>query len=59
MLRPAVLAAALKAAMAPAPTRTVRLTALLAMEPQLLTPSLSSEESRPLATFGRIRGNGK
>ena len=41
----AVLAAALKAAMAPAPTRTVRLTALLAMEPQLLTPSLSSEEA--------------
>ena len=41
----AVLAAALKATMAPAPTNTVRLTALLAMEPQLLTPSLSSEEA--------------
>ena len=29
----------------PAPTRTVRLTALLAMEPHLLTPSMSSEEA--------------
>ena len=41
----AVLAAALKAN-GPASMRTVRLTALLAMEPWLLTPSLFSEEAR-------------
>ena len=40
-----VLAAVLKATGGPAPTRTVRLTALLAMEPRLLTPSMSSEEA--------------
>ena len=41
----AVLAAVLKAIDGPAPMRTVRLTALLAMDPQLLTPSLSSEDA--------------
>ena len=41
----ATLAAVLKVALGPAPIRTVRLTALLAMEPRLLTPSLSSEEA--------------
>ena len=41
----AVLAAVLKAGYGPAPIRTVRLTALLAMEPRLLTPSLSSEDA--------------
>ena len=40
----AVLAAVLKATGGPAPVRTVRLTALLAMDPWLLTPSLLSEE---------------
>ena len=41
----AVLAAVLKASDGPAPIRTVRLTALLAVEPRLLTPSLSSQET--------------
>ena len=41
----AVLAAVLKATGGPAPARTVRLSALLAMEPRLLTPYLSSEEA--------------
>ena len=41
----AVLAAVLKAAVGPAPIPTVRLTVVLAMEPRLLTPSLSSEEA--------------
>ena len=41
----AVLAAVLKATGGPAPVRTVRLTALLAMDPWLLTPSLLSEEA--------------
>ena len=41
----AVLAAVLKVAPGPAPIRTVRLTALLAMEARLLMPSLSSEEA--------------
>ena len=41
----AVLAAVLKTTDGPAPIRTVRLAALLAMEPRLLTPSLSSEDA--------------
>ena len=41
----AVLAAVLKAIDGPAPMRTIRLTALLAMDPQLLTASLSSEDA--------------
>ena len=41
----AVLAAVLKAAGAPLPIRKVRLVAVLAMEPRLLTPSLSVEEA--------------
>ncbi len=41
----AVLAAVLKANGGPAPIRTVRLTALLALEPRLLTPSLPSEDA--------------
>lgn len=41
----AVLAAVLKAIGRPASTRTVRLTALLAMEPRLLTPSLSVDDA--------------
>ena len=41
----AVLAAVLKGAARPAPIRTVRLAALLAMEPRLLTLSLSSDEA--------------
>ena len=41
----AVLAAVLKAFGAPAPAREVRLAALLAMKPRLLTPSLSAEEA--------------
>ena len=41
----AVLTAVLKAIDGPAPLRTVRLTALLAMDPQLLTPSLCSEDA--------------
>lgn len=40
-----VLAAALKAFGAPAPAREVRLTALLAMKPRLLTPSLTADEA--------------
>ena len=41
----AVLAAVLKAVGAPVPIRRVRLVAALAMEPRLLTPSLSAEEA--------------
>ena len=41
----AVLAAVLKAAGAPIPIRQVRLAAVLAMEPRLLTPSLPAEEA--------------
>ena len=41
----AVLVAVLKTTDGPAPIRTVRLAALLAMEPRLLTPSLSSEDA--------------
>ena len=41
----AVLAAVLKAIDGPAPMRTIRLTALLAMDPQLLTASLSLEDA--------------
>ncbi|MCQ3923388.1 MAG: restriction endonuclease [Rhodocyclaceae bacterium] len=41
----AVLAAVLKAFGAPAPAREVRLTALLAMKPRLLTPSLTADEA--------------
>jgi hypothetical protein len=41
----AVLAAALKVFGAPAPMREVRLTALLAMTPRLLTPSLTDAEA--------------
>lgn len=41
----AVLASVLKAIGGPAPMRTVRLVSLLAMEPGLLTSSLSSEEA--------------
>ena len=41
----AVLAAVLKTIGSPGPARTVRLTALLAMEPRLLTPSLSPDEA--------------
>ena len=42
----AVLAAVLKAIGRPASVRTLRLTALLVMEPQLLTPSLSVDDAR-------------
>ena len=42
----AVLAAVLKAIGRPTSARTVRLTALLAMEPRLLTPSLSVHDAR-------------
>ena len=42
----AVLAAVLKAIGSPVPARVVRLTALLAMEPRLLTPSLSVDDAR-------------
>ena len=41
----AILAAVLKSIGGPAPRRTVRLAALLAMEPKLLVPSLSPEEA--------------
>ena len=41
----ALLAAILKAAGGPMPVRRARLTAVLAMEPRLLTPSLSAEEA--------------
>lgn len=41
----AALAAVLKAIGGPTPIRDVRLTALLAMEPNLLTPTLNSDES--------------
>ena len=42
----AVLAAVLKAVGSPLPARRVRLTALLSMEPRLLTPSLSVDDAR-------------